>query len=59
MKGRHSQMLKIVPSVVTFPFRGRHTAQVMTPATMLISILSSEQHHQPNSKSVGFNRRAN
>lgn len=50
------RQLKIVLSVVAFPFRGRHTAQVMTPATMIISILSSEEHHQPNSKSVEINR---
>lgn len=42
------------PLVITVPFRGRHTAKVMAPAAVIVSILSPKQHHQSHSKSAIF-----
>lgn len=42
-------------SVGTVPFRGRHTAKIMAPAAVFVSILSFEQHHQSHSKSAIVN----
>ena len=37
---------------ITIPSRGGNTAEIMTPMTVIVPILSTEEHHQCNYKSA-------